>query len=225
LHKPQAVTALSRKGLRRISEYFDFRDIPGLGGDLGENVENAFGPMSMAELRRTFYRENKFFGFFEEDDFQKINCLINGVCVKEVEHKLMHYGLNCGKNNLSKHYNASVNFTLMKAERTSSKFYHNFSFFQGLNKERFRNSKSGLTTSPKTLQKESKRRGNITVDTRLGLRSNTTNDFVEIASLVDLFPWQIMAMDILSSKSLIQLMTLPFETIDTSKTICHTLLG
>jgi hypothetical protein len=102
LHKPQAVTALSRKGLRRVSESFDFRDIPGLGGDLGEKLEKVFGPMSMAELRRTFYREKQhFFGFFPEDDFQKINLLVNAVCFKEVEHKLTHCGLNCGKNNLS----------------------------------------------------------------------------------------------------------------------------
>jgi hypothetical protein len=104
LHKPQAVTALSRLGLRRISESFDFRDIPGLGGDLGEKVEKVFGPMSMAELRRTFYGDNEYFfaSIFADNDFQTIDSLVNGFCSKEVEYKLMHNGLNCGKNNLSK---------------------------------------------------------------------------------------------------------------------------
>jgi nucleotidyltransferase/DNA polymerase involved in DNA repair len=104
LNKPQAVTALSRCGLRRVSEYFNFRDIPGLGGDLGERVQNEFGQMTMAQLRRSVSGDfEDFIQILGEDDASEITRLVNAVCFEEVVHKVMYTGLNCGKNNLSEY--------------------------------------------------------------------------------------------------------------------------
>jgi DNA polymerase eta len=109
LHKPEGVTLLTRGGLLRVSKRIDFRDIRGLGGDLGEQLEDYFGhTLTMAQLRResakNSFHFNNFVTSFGIDDANEINRLAHGICFEPVERRLMNAKLNCGKNNVSKQF-------------------------------------------------------------------------------------------------------------------------
>jgi nucleotidyltransferase/DNA polymerase involved in DNA repair len=108
LHKPEGVTLLTRGGLLRVSKRIGFRDIPGLGGDLGEQLEDYFDcTLTMAQLRsesENSFHFNNFVTSFGIDDANEIHRLAHGICFEPVERRLMNAKLNCGKNNLSKQF-------------------------------------------------------------------------------------------------------------------------
>jgi hypothetical protein len=104
LHKPNAVTALTRRGFYRISHKISHRDVSGFGGELGESLENLFGNLKLDKMRRLVIQRFTIVKRYLGDDelADKARRLVLGICHEPVENKLMNTGLNCGKRNLGK---------------------------------------------------------------------------------------------------------------------------
>ncbi|XP_035712043.1 DNA polymerase eta-like [Folsomia candida] len=99
-NKPNGITALTRQGFNRICSDIDFRDLTGLGGDLGEKVENLFGQLYLNQLRNMLnftWNLNCLANWVGYEDTEYVREIANGICYQEVEDKLMFDGLNCGR--------------------------------------------------------------------------------------------------------------------------------
>ncbi len=104
LHKPNAVTALTRVGFYRLSHRIPFRDISGFGKDLGSELNTQFGDLTVQKMRTAVLRN---YADVEErlrdpERAKRAIELLFGVCFDPVKDKLMNNGLNCGQRNLSK---------------------------------------------------------------------------------------------------------------------------
>jgi len=109
LYKPEGVVILTKGGLPRVSAEFNYREIPGLGGSLGDRISKLFGNnLTMSEL---MYSLSHSFGSrqfkmlrkeFSQQELDKISDLSQGICYSPVEHRVMNQCMSSGKNNLSK---------------------------------------------------------------------------------------------------------------------------
>lgn len=107
LHKPNAVTALTRTGFYRVSYRVPFREVSGFGGELGASLNTMFGDLSLLQMKTCVKEQfdiiqQRFWN--EPEQAEKAQRLVHGVCHDPVENKLMNRGLNCGKSNLGKFF-------------------------------------------------------------------------------------------------------------------------
>ncbi len=104
IHKPNAVTALTRCGFYRLSNKISFREISGFGKKLGNKLQRRFGELTVQKMRNAVLKN---YGHVEKrlrdpERAKRAIELLFGVCFDPVENKLMNNGLNCGQRNLSK---------------------------------------------------------------------------------------------------------------------------
>lgn len=104
LHKPAAVTALTRRGFYRKSNKIAFRTVSGFGGELGQSLQNLFGDLNLKQLRKAVRLEFELISVYlgDEEKAEKASNLVFGICHNPVENKLMSNRSNCGKGGLSK---------------------------------------------------------------------------------------------------------------------------
>lgn len=105
LNKPAAVTAMLDSALPRIAKSFDFQEVTGLGGDLGEKALAQFGSMKLAELQNRV-RGNQLISLpdrpFQPKDIHNLRELAYARTNEKVVTKLFNKSLSCGKSNLCK---------------------------------------------------------------------------------------------------------------------------
>jgi len=97
----------------RVSTHLDFRQIPQLGGQLGERVSQIINSnISAAQLRQICNNKHsseraKLRETLEISEINKITNLLHGIDNEIVEHRVMNTKVSSGKDNLreSTHFN------------------------------------------------------------------------------------------------------------------------